>query len=76
MISTVQQVIRLYCTGTKSSRTLKYRISLGLPRTMPVYSVNTTNLLHVTVSYGLIRFKPCYPAGPSEVHYIAGALTI
>ena len=53
-----------YRTGTKSSRTLKYRINLGLPSTTPVYGVNTAYLLYVTVSYGVLRLNRVIPQGP------------
>ena len=59
-----------YRTGTKSFRTLRYQIHVGLPALRRIMYVNTTYLLHVTVSYGVLRFKPRYPAGPSELNYI------
>ena len=54
----------------ESSRTLKYRINLGLPCTTPLYGVNTTYLLPVTVSDGVLRLEAHYPAGLSELYYI------
>ena len=62
-----------YRIGKNSSRTLKYRINLGYPALTLLYAVhgvNTTYLLRVTVSYGVLRFKPCYPAGPSKLNCI------
>ena len=62
-----------YRTVKKSSCTLKHRITLGLPRSYPaltphyaVYGVNTTYLLHVTVSYDVLRLEPVIPQAPVD----------